>query len=125
VLARFRDASGQEHWVEVKIRDSVEVREGRRVVIFIHELKGVEVEEVDPAKVLEWLKAGREALDRFLSDSNGKVWYNQAVFGLRQHLPEGVAPEDIIRLLCESGEYTQKEGWILYNRGVRDGATQG
>ena len=123
MLARFRDASGQERWVDVKIRDGVEVREGRRVVIFIHELKGVEVEEVDPAEVWEWLEAGKKALDKLLSESRDKVRYSQAVVELRQRLPEGVAPEDIIRLLCESGEYVQREGWILHRGGVRDGAT--
>ncbi len=112
MLARFVDSEGKEHWLDVKVRDAIELREGGRRVSFVYRIDRVEVEEVEASRVERWLEIGREVLDKLLSEGNGRVSYNYAVLVLSDYLPSPAKAEDIISLLC-SREYIEKDGEIL------------
>ena len=115
MLAKFVDAEGRERWVDVRIEDCVEVKEGKRKVVFIHELKGVEVEEIaNPARLEGWLSIAKLELDATLSREGKANWTSMAyelkwTLGLKSK----EEAEDILRQLCEvTGEYIVKDGWI-------------
>jgi len=106
MLAKFVDAEGRERWVHVEISDSVEVREGRQRVVFIHEIKGVKVEETsNVSKLPGMLGIAKLELDAILDGK--KLSLFSASYRLSKALDiSREEAEELIRALCDvTGEY--------------------
>ena len=107
-MAKFVDAEGRERWVNVRILDSYEVKEGRRRVMFIHEIKGARVEETaNPAKLEGMLGAAKIELDHLL-EKGGRENLTTAAYHIKWNLDLASKEEavDLIRALCDvTGEY--------------------
>ena len=108
MLAKFVDAEGRERWVNVRIEDSYEVKEGRRKVMFIHEIKGARVEETaNPTKLEGMLGAAKIELDHLLG-KKGRTSLISAAYDIKWslNLSSKEEAEDLIRALCDvTGEY--------------------
>ncbi len=108
MLARFIDAEGRERWVNVKVEDMVEVREGKRKVMFIYEIRGVKVEETaNVSRLPEVLSLVKLELDGLLDRKGGRVSLAAAKYGISRALDISFEEAlDLIRALKEiTGEY--------------------
>ncbi len=108
-MARFIDAEGRERWVTVKVEDNVEVRESSRKVVFIHELRRVEVSETaNPGNLPDILGLAKLELDGILEKKRGKLSIFTASYRLKCALSLSTREEaeEIIRALADTtGEY--------------------
>jgi hypothetical protein len=75
MLAKFVDIEGRERWVNVEIKDNIEVREGPRRVVFIHEdPRGGGRGDSNPSRMPDELAVVKVELDgRLKKNKNKKV----------------------------------------------------
>jgi hypothetical protein len=114
MLAKFIDIEGRERWVNVEIKDNIEVKEGPRRVVFIHEIKGVTVEETaNPSKMPDELSIIKIELDAKLKKKK-KVYLPAFVREMSRILDrDELYTTDLINVLRDvTSEYIIRENYI-------------